>query len=446
VSEYSKSFFSLNSWKQRLVFWIGAVVIGLLIATMTLLSEWAASFYRSVSLQYPWFNFVVAPFGLAMTAWITVRFFPGSQGSGIPQVKTALEIPHTLEERSKLVSLRIAFGKTFLPIMGLLSGASVGFGGPATHVGASLMASLGKAVKFPSHYMEKGLLLAGSAAGFAAMFSAPLAGIMFAIEEMGRTLEERISTLVLTAIIFAGITAYSILNHTFYFADENLALPWGESWLAIPLCGVVGGLAGGIFSKIVVNGQYFIKRLNTSIVLVAFVCGGIIALLGYLSNGDSFGTGYQVAKNIMHNEADVDPFFPLYKMLATIATFLSGIPSGIFVPSIATGAGIGANLANWLPIAPAAVMVLLTITAYFAGMLQSPLTSFVVVLEMTHSHEISIPIMAAAFIASNTSRLINPEPLYRALCNAYQIHRRNDVITEDLAKIKNRDNAPKQDL
>lgn len=296
MSEYSKSFFSLNSWKQRLVFWLGAIIIGLLISTMTLLSEWASEFYRSASLVHAWFNFVVAPFGLALTAWITFRFFPGSQGSGIPQVKTALELQHTAAERLKLVSLRIAIGKTFLPIMGLLSGASVGFGGPATHIGASLMGSLGRAFKFPAHYMARGLLLAGSAAGFAAMFSAPLGGIMFAIEEMGRTLEERISTLVLTAIIFSGVTAYSILNHTIYFTDNQLSLPWGEGWLAIPLCGIIGGFLGGIFSKIIISGQYFIKKRGFPIVRVAFVCGCVIALLGFVSHGESFGTGYQLAK------------------------------------------------------------------------------------------------------------------------------------------------------
>lgn len=434
MSEYSKSFFSLKSWKQRLVFWIGAVIIGLLISTMTLLSEWASEFYRSVSLTYPWFNFVVAPFGLALTAWITFRFFPGSQGSGIPQVKTALELPHTLEERSKLVSFRIAIGKTFLPIMGLLSGASVGFGGPATHVGASLMSAIGRVFKFPPHYMQKGLLLAGSAAGFAAMFSAPLGGIMFAIEEMGRTLEARISTLVLTAIIFSGITAYSILNHTIYFTDNTLSLPWGESWLAIPLCGISGGLLGGIFSKIIVSGQTYLKKFKFPIVGIAFVCGIIIAFLGFLSHGESFGTGYQLAKNILQDRATIDPLFPLYKMLATIATFFSGIPSGIFVPSIATGAGFGLNLANWFPIAPTSVMILLTITAYFAGMLQSPLTSFVVVLEMTHSHDLSIPLMTAAFLASGTSRLINQDPLYRALCNAYQVTRNEEAINDEIQK------------
>ncbi len=416
---YRKSFLSLANWKYRLVFWCGAIFIGILISGMTLLSEQAAAFYRTLSLQYPWFNFIIAPLGLAFTSWLTVRFFAGSQGSGIPQVKIALENSEEQINPKTLVSLRIAIGKTILPIMGLLSGASVGFGGPATHVGASLMASLGSSIKFPTHYLKKGLLIAGSAAGFAAMFSAPLAGIIFAIEEMTRTLEDRLSSLVLTAIILSGVTAYAILNHTIFFTDNTLSLPWGESWLAIPLCGIVGGLSGAIFSKIIVSGQRKLNSYNIYVVKIAFVCGIIIAILGYLSHGESFGTGYQLTKNIIDHDTPIDPFFPLYKMLATCATFFSGIPSGIFVPSIATGAGIGANLADLFPIAPTSIMILMTITAYFSGMLQLPLTAFVIILEMTHSHDLSIPIMTTAFIAASTSRLINRKPLYRALCDLY---------------------------
>ncbi len=419
MSEDSESLFSLIAWKHRLVFWLGAIFVGLLIVAMTLLSEWAGETYRQISKEYFWFNFIIAPVGLSFTAWITFRFFPGSERSGIPQVKTALEIKGNLDDRNRLISIKIALGKMFLPIMGLLSGASVGFGGPAVHVGASLMASLGKAVRFPPHYMERGLILAGSAAGFAAMFSAPLAGIIFAIEEMGRALEEKISSLVLTAIVFSGVTAYAILNNYIFFNDKSFIMPWGQNWLAIPLCGIAGGFLGGIFSKIIITGGRFLAKSSFSIVLIAFTCGAIIAILGYYSNGDSFGTGYSQAKAILTSSETMDPFFPLYKMLATCATFFSGIPSGIFVPSIATGAGFGVNLANWFPVAPASAMILLTMTAYFSGMLQSPLTSFVIVMEMTGSHEILIPLMATAFFATGTSNLINPVPLYRALCNSY---------------------------
>ena len=427
----SNFLFSVTAWKQRLVFWLGAIFVGLLIVMMTVLSEWAGQSYRTLSLAYPWFNFVIAPVGLSFTAWLTFRFFPGSERSGIPQVKTALEITDNLDERSKLISLRIALGKMFLPIMGLLSGASVGFGGPAVHVGASIMASLGKAVKFPPHYMEKGLILAGSAAGFAAMFSAPLAGIVFAIEEMGRAMEERISSLVLTAIIFSGVTAYALLNSYVFFADESLVMPWSQSWIAVPLCGICGGFLGALFSKIIVSGGNLLARSGLPIFVIAFFCGILIALLGFFSHGDTFGTGYHETQDILQKIGTMDPLFPFLKMLAACATVFSGIPSGIFVPSIAVGSGLGLDLATWFPVAPASAMILLTMTAYFSGMLQSPITSFVIVMEMTGSQEILIPLMASAFFATGTSKLLNPKPLYRALCDAYT-HPENTEHAEKL--------------
>ena len=420
MSEQSASLFSIAAWKQRLVFWVGAIFVGLLIVVMILLSEWAGETYRLISQRYPWSNFIIAPLGLSLTAWITFRFFPGSERSGIPQVKTALEIKVHLEERDRLISLKIGIGKMFLPIMGLLSGASVGFGGPAIHVGASLMSSLGKAVKFPPHYMERGLILAGSAAGFAAMFSAPLAGIIFAVEEMGRALEEKISSLVLIAIVLSGTIAHALLNQYIFFHDQSYLISYDRSWIAVPLCGIVGGFCGGVFSKIVIRGGCYLNKTRFSIVTIAFVCGIVISILGYFSNGDTFGTGYSQAKAILTNSAVMDPFFPIFKMLASCATFFSGIPSGIFVPSLATGAGIGVNLAHWFPVAPASAMVLLTMTAYFSGMLQSPLTAFVIVMEMTGSHELLIPLMATSFFATGTSKLINSLPLYRALCNSYR--------------------------
>ncbi len=415
-----QSYLSANAWRQRLLFWFGAVMVGILIVTMKLLSEWAGETYGALSLQYPWFNFVIAPFGLSLTAWLTFRFFPGAERSGIPQVKAALEITGNLQQRSQLISLKIMLGKMLLPIMGLFSGASVGFGGPAVHVGASLMASLGKSTRFPRHYMERGLILAGSAAGFAAMFSAPLTGIIFAIEEMGRALEEQISSLVLTAIVFSGVTAYAILDSYIFFDDNALTMPWSQSWIAVPLCGIAGGCMGGLFSKFITCGGQWLAKTGISIVKIAFVCGLGIAVIGYYANASSFGTGFHQAKHILLGIGDMDPWFPLQKMSATCLTVFSGIPSGIFVPSIAIGAGIGADLAHWLPVAPASAMILLTLTAYFSGMLQSPLTSFVLIMELTDSHEILIPLMAAAFFATATARLLNKKPLYRVLSDAYK--------------------------
>ncbi|MEO1963359.1 MAG: chloride channel protein, partial [Cycloclasticus sp.] len=152
---------------------------------------------------------------------------------------------------------------------------------------------------------------------------------------------------------------------------------------------------------------------------IAFACGLIIAILNYFTNGATAGTGYQETKNYLLNAGSMPTEYPLMRMLANIATFFIGIPAGIFVPSLSVGAGIGANIANWLPIAPLSIVILLGMTGYFAGMLQAPLTSFVIIMEMTNSHDILLPMMATAFIANGTSKLICPLSLYEGLTATY---------------------------
>ncbi|CAG7855840.1 hypothetical protein MCAMS1_00115 [biofilm metagenome] len=408
-----------GAWLINSVFWLGAVVVGLVIVAMTFLSEWATQKYHTLSADYFGYQFLAPPIGLAVIAWLTFRFFPGSERSGIPQIKSVLESDDPGIESAKLLSFKISLGKLFLPLMGLLSGASVGLGGPVVHIGASILYSLGKVTKFPAHYLTRGLILAGSAAGFAALFNAPLAGIIFALEEMGRTLDEKISGLMITAIVISGITAYAFLNYRIYFVEELISMPLGATWLAIPVCATVGGIAGGIFSKVAITGSHLISRSKISFFTIAFVCGGVIAVINFYSQGATAGTGYHQAKAIFNDADNMEITYPLYKMISTWATFFSGIPSGIFVPSLATGAGIGADVAHWLPVAPSTVMILLTMTAYFSAMLQTPLTAFVVVMEVTDSHEILIPLMAASYMASWISKIIHPVPLYRALCDAY---------------------------
>ncbi len=420
TSDSSSSLLSAAGWKQRLVFWSGAVLVGLFISTLTLLSEKAVAEVRLFARQYPREFFFLCPLGLAVTVWLTERWFPGARASGVPQVKAALAISHDLKLRRRFVSFDIAVGKVILTNLGLLSGASAGLGGPAIQIGASIMTALGKAARFPPHYLERGFILAGSAAGFAALFSAPLAGIIFAIEELGRSLEEKIGSLVLTAIILAGMTAFVILNHYVFLGARQVILPPGRGWLAIPVCGIVGGLAGGIFS-------YLLLRLGRRIggvtgrrrLVWVLGLGLAIAWLGSVSQGLTLGTGYPMLVQIVTDTAPISVWYPLQKAAATLATALSGVPAGLFVPSLSIGAALGADLHLWFPLAPFSTMVLLTMCAYFSGMLQTPMTAFVLVMEMTDTHELLLPLMASAFIATGAAKLFNPRPLYDTLTEPY---------------------------
>ena len=419
-TDSTASLLTAAGWKQRLVFWSGAIVVGLFISALTLLSEQAMVEVREFFVQAPESIWVVCPLGLALTVWLTERWFPGAERSGVPQVKAALAIHRDLPRRQRFVSFPIAVGKVLLTNLGLLSGASAGLGGPAIQIGASIMTALGKAARFPPHYLERGFILAGSAAGFAALFSAPLAGIMFAIEELGREMEEKIGSLVLTAIIFAGMTAYVILDHYVFLEAAEVELPKGPAWLGIPFCALSGGLAGAGFSFLLVHLGRRLGSLGTRsrLALVALF-GLVLAALAILSDGQTLGTGYPMLKRIVGTGGIESLWFPLQKGLATLLTALSGVPAGLFVPSLAVGAGLGADLYHWLPLAPLQTMVLLTMCAYFSGMLQNPMTAFVLVMEMTDTHELLLPLMATAFIATGSARLLNPPPLYETLTQGY---------------------------
>ena len=419
-SDSTLSLLSAVGWKQRLVFWSGAILVGLFVSILTLLSEAVVEELHNFVQQWPQAIYLISPFGLALTVWLTERWFPGAERSGVPQVKAALAVSRDLKIRRRFVSFDLAVGKVILTNLGLLSGASAGLGGPAIQIGASIMTALGKAARFPPHYLERGFILAGSAAGFAALFSAPLTGIIFAIEELGRSLEEKIGSLVLTAIIFAGMTAYILLNHYIFLGAEQVVLLKGRAWLAIPVCGIVGGFAGGLFSFLLITlGRGCSAFSGLRRLLLVSAMGVVIAWLSTISQGQTLGTGYPMLKQILIDGAQVSLWYPLLKAAATLATALSGIPAGLFVPSLSVGAGLGVDLHAWLPIGSLPAMVLLTMCAYFAGMLQTPMTAFVLVMEMTDTHELLLPLMASAFIAAGVARTFNAKPLYEALTESY---------------------------
>ena len=415
IRKSSRSLLCPDAWKIRILFWSGAVIVGLVATGFALSTEFVDHSFHQLIQSSPYLPLVICPLGLMLVSWMTRRFFPGSQGSGIPQSIAALQmIDHT--SRTAVLSFRIAFGKILMTLIGLLSGASIGREGPTVHIGAAIMFSLGRFAKFPHHYMDKGLILAGGAAGIAAAFNTPLAGILFAVEEMGRSFEERTSGVLLTAVFIAGITAISIQGNYTYFGSTDASLETSQFLLPIIVCGLVGGLLGGLFSTVLIHGSRRIAPLmKRRPLVIAAVCGLGIAIVGLLSGNTVYGTGYEEAQALITGTSTAPDGYPAYKMIATVFSYLSGIPGGIFAPSLAAGAGVGAELTHWLPGIPASAIIILGMVGYFTGVVQTPITAFVIVMEMTDNHDLLLPLMATAFIAYGTSRLVCPTPIYRIL-------------------------------
>jgi H+/Cl- antiporter ClcA len=274
----------------------------------------------------------------------------------------------------------------------------------------------------PRH--QPGLILAGAAAGVAAAFNTPLAGIVFAIEEMSRSFEIRASGLIIAAVILAGLTAQALLGNYTYFGTSSASLPIGTAWMAVPLCGVIGGLSGAVFSRILIAVPDALpQRVKDAVreqpVIFALLCGYGVALCGYASGGTIFGTGYEQARAVLHHTGTVSLEYAPLKLVATALSSISGIPGGIFSPSLSIGAGIGADIAHFFHHASPGPIVLLGMVAYFTGVVRAPITGFVIVSEMSGDHGMLVALMATAVIADACARLINREGVYHQLAKRF---------------------------
>ncbi|WP_233192971.1 chloride channel protein [Acidimangrovimonas sediminis] len=407
---------SKRQWKSRLVFWIGALAIGAVSAAFARLADEAQILFHAVigGGGRGWLPLIITPLGFVLCAWLADRFFPGSQGSGIPQ---AIAIRHMRDDtdRARYLTMRIVFGKIALTLAGLASGASIGREGPTVQVGAALMLLAGR---IGGMAQARGLILAGSAAGIAAAFNTPLAGIVFAIEEMSRSYQARTNGVVLSTVIIAGIASLAIVGNYTYFGFTNATAQFPGDWPLVIACGVVGGVLGGAFSKLVLSLTNRIRRWRSitprrRVLVVAFLAGLVLALTGVAYHGDTFGTGYEQARFAIEGHV-LDPTYFLAKFVATVASTVSGIPGGLFAPSLAVGAGMGSTL-GYLLGGSASLAAVLGMAGYFAGVVQAPMTAFVIIVEMTGNHDNVVPVMASAMIGYGVSRMLSPQPLYHGL-------------------------------
>ncbi len=416
-------------WQRRAIFLLGGIVVGAAAVVLAQLADQAQIAFSALVSKFRYASLAVTPLGFALSVFSTNRFFRNAQGSGIPQAIAARHLTDQTARKS-LVSLRIAAGKIILTLFGLLCGASVGREGPTVQIGASIMFALGRF----SPRRQPGLILAGAAAGVAAAFNTPLAGIVFGIEEMSRAFETRTSSLIIGAVIAAGLTSLALMGNYTYFGTSPVALRNGIDWLAIPLCGVVGGLAGGVFSRILIAmARGFANPIGRAIkrypLGFAVVCGLAAAVCGIVSGDTIYGTGYSQVKAALESGSQLPASFGILKFLATTFASISGMPGGIFSPSLAVGAGIGANIAKLFHDAPLPAIMLLGMVSYFAGVVQAPITAFVIVTEMTDNHAMVVPVMAAALIAHASSRLICKEGVYHALAKGF-IERASPTLPE----------------
>ncbi|HAT33623.1 MAG TPA: chloride channel protein [Janthinobacterium sp.] len=409
-----------NMWHRGAAWILGPLLVGAMAVGLALGSERAGRFNVWLFKTVPLAPLLVLPAGMALLVFLGQRYAPGSQGSGIPQTIAAIDTMDG-DKKGHFLSPRIALGKIFLTLGGLAIGASIGREGPTVQIGASIMHAFYGRGPFRGAAMRRILILAGGAAGIAAAFNTPLAGIMFAIEELSKKHAFKANSSTLVTVIVSGLISLAVLGNYTYFGSSGASLAWPLGVGAVLLCGVVGGAAGGAFSRMLIGVSFHLPPRLAGLLarrrlVFAALCGLLIAIIGMQTGGLVFGTGYEATRLTLEGSGALPWYFGPAKLAATLLSSASGIAGGIFAPSLAVGAGLGDNIATlWPGLANHGAIMLLVMAAYLSGVTRAPATSFIIMLEMTNDHQMLLPLMSASVIASAVSKLICPTALYQKL-------------------------------
>lgn len=410
----------------------GAALVALVSLGFAYLADLALEWNREWVGRAGWLALLVLPCALAALRWATLRFAPNAAGSGIPQVIGALSLPPGPSQRS-LVSLAQVLWKIPLAFFGMLAGASIGREGPSVQVGAAVMLAWGdfwkrRGLQLRGFHANE-LLAAGAAGGLAAAFNAPLAGVIFAIEELGRGTVLRWQRLVLIGVLAAGFLVVAVQGNNPYFGTfAGAPLAHGMLWWVL-ICAALNGALGGIFARLLGKGPAAMAPaswrawIRAHPIWTAFAMGLALALIGLATAGSVYGTGYGAAADLLSGETQhaLPAGFGLAKLAATVASYWAGIPGGIFTPALTTGAGIGHHI--WALAGEGVdqrVLVLVSMAAFLAAATQAPLTASVVVMEMTGSQPMLFWLLVGSLLASGVSRQFCPQPFYHLAAGRFR--------------------------
>lgn len=412
---------SSGPWIDRAVVLVYAAVTGLVVVGFTMLAEAASAGFealRGAGEFGRWLPLLWTPLLTVAVLWWTLRFAPGAQGSGVPQVVLALDDDTPEAQRGRLVSLRLALHKIGLVSAGLLAGLSIGREGPTVQVGAGVMQHARRWLSPAAGIDAHDLMVAGAAAGIAAAFNTPLGGVIFALEQLSRRRSASHSSLVIVSIVLAGLVAVSFFGNLSYFGELRVqSLDWAIAGPGL-LVAVAAGLAGGLFSRLLVASarglpDRFSQWRRRAPLRFAAGCAFAVAVIGIVSSGATAGAGYLPTRSLLEAQGELSPLYTLLKFCATWLSAWSGVPAGVFAPSLAIGAGIGHDVAALTGVSAqeAIPLIALGMVGFLAATTQGPITAFIIVMEMVSGHAMVLSLMATALLSSGIARLLT-RPMY----------------------------------
>lgn len=393
---------------------IGSVV-GLVIVAFILLTEHlsAALFPADGSGLR---RLVVPTLGALISGVLLYRFFPGARGSGIPQTKEALQM------HDGVIGTRTVVGRFLCSTLSLASGIALGREGPSVHVGAGIASVIGQRLGLrPGRLRE--LIPVGSAAALAAAFNTPIAAVLFSLEEVLGDLHAK----VLGSIVLSAATSWMVLH--LLLGDEPLfhvpayQLVHPVEFAVYALLGAAGGLVSVAFVKLLLRMRRTFRTWPAGTTWLQPAAGGLVVGMLGLAVPGVLGVGYDHVGRALNGQLALATMllFLVLKLPATAAAYASGNAGGVFGPSLFLGAMLGGAVGSvahtLLPdfTGGPGAYALVGMGTTFAGIIRVPLTSVIMIFEITRDYTIIVPLMIANLVSYYISSRLQPTPIYEAL-------------------------------
>src|SRR5216684_2979337 len=400
---------------------IGALVGAIVVAFILLTERFGARLYPAGGAA--WRRLFVPVAGSAVMGYLLYRFFPDARGSGVPQTKAALYA------RGGRISLGTVFGKFFCTSATLASGIPLGREGPSVQVGAGIASVLGRKLGLRPEKV-KALIPVGAAAAVAAAFNTPLAAVLFALEEVVGDLHAP----VLGSVVLASATSWAMLrlllgNDPLFQVPQYQLVHPGELGI-YALLGVAGGFVSVAFVKLLLWMRARFLRFPKKTVWFQPVAGGLtVGVMGWFVP-QLLGVGYAHVGTVLNGEMALRLMILLLvlKLVAVATSYASGNAGGIFGPSLFLGAmlgGIVGNVAHGLlpnyAGTPGAYALVGMGTA-FAGIVRAPMTSVVMIFEITRDYAVIVPLMISNLVSFFISARFQKQTIYEVLAHQDGIH------------------------
>lgn len=362
------------------------------------------------------FPILFAALGSGFSVWLVRRFAPEAAGSGIPHLKAVL---HRLRG---MLWQRILPVKFLGGVAGIGVGLALGREGPTVQMGGAIGQMVSRWLGTTARE-RRTLIAAGAGAGIAAAFNAPLAGVVFVLEEVQRDFSPGVFTAAFIACATADVVARLLTGQLPVFHVAVLPSPPLTALPAFLVLGVLAGVLAVAFNRALLGSLNLFQRVRH---LPAWVpgalAGGVVGLVGWFAP-EALGGGHAIVEEVLSGRMVLTNLvlFFLIRFGLTMVSYGCGAPGGIFAPLLVLGAQVGlavGEITRW--IAPRSVehpeaFAMVGMAAYFTGIVRAPLTGIVLIVEMTGNYALMLPLLIACLTAHAVADVLGDRPVYEAL-------------------------------